>query len=481
MASQFLTCAFKLHNPSAWRRAVLDHICEEYTYAMRDLLAGCEESGIVLKDAARKANKQGEKQNKWTGDSVACVLPRSGELQVDVVSTLKEAMISNVAAMLASHYALETIGQAGFPTARDPSPEGLMEAENDLALVGEDLADYERARNNVTRRSRGDVMPVHIIRSRDVRILADTERGRFFAWFRTLPVNHPLGHKTIIDQGNLVDVNTGAPFAYAGDGAILLPLEVGVRQGEWHWQYTKFLQPILQGQASIKSAQLIRKGLAGKREYFLNVAFEFDCPKPYEPESYLGIDRGILYTVAYAVVDKRGAILLKEHQEDGLRALQIAAGKYIRGRQRRGKPVNVTHYRGKQREEVLHKLANRIIAVALECQAGIVLEDLNIQVRGKFVKSSWAKLESILIYKCTLAGVPFVCRVFAAKSSQICIWCGELVERQDRVLTCHHCGAIEHSDDAAGVNIARRAMYRKKDWEKQGGYRAFHRSFANVR
>jgi len=40
------------------------------------------------------------------------------------------------------------------------------------------------------------------------------------------------------------------------------------------------------------------------------------------------------------------------------------------------------------------------------------------------------------------------------------------------------CGYAGHSDDNAAVNIARRALYRKADWP--GGYREFHRSFANV-
>jgi len=33
---------------------------------------------------------------------------------------------------------------------------------------------------------------------------------------------------------------------------------------------------------------------------------------------------------------------------------------------------------------------------------------------------------------------------------------------------------------SAAVNIARRALYKKADWEKKGGYKAFHRSFANA-
>lgn len=478
--TQFLTCAFKLHNPSGWRRAVLDHLFNEYTLAMRDLLAWCLESREVIRGAGKHPQK-----DKWTADTLARALPSSGDLQVDISSALKEALLGNVASMLASHYsldAMENVSETGFPSSRDPSPEGLMWAEYELSLVGAGLEDYEQARNNVTRRARGSVMPVHIARSRDIRILADAKQERYFAWIKALPGGHVLGRKTLIQDDNLIDINTGEVFAYRGDSAILVPLEIGRRNGEWHWQYKNFILPVLCGEATVKAAKLIRKdSLDGKHEYFLSVSFEFACPEPYEVQNYLGIDRGILYTMAHAVVDKTGAVILKDHQEDGIRSLQLIAGKRIQDKQKKGRAVNALDYRRKQQEEMMHKLVNRVIEIAIEHQAGIIIEDLSIMVRGKFVRSAWNKLEFILAYKCRLAGVPFLGGVFAAKTSQICIHCGEIVERDNRVLTCHFCGAVEHSDDAAAVNIARRAMYRKKDWEKRGGYREFHRSFSRGR
>lgn len=473
--TQFLTCAFKLHNPSGWRRVVLDHVFTEYTLAMRDLLAWCLED----KEGIRGAGKHAERE-KWTADTVVKALPGCGDLQIQISSALKQALLGNVAAMLASYYSLDTIEglETGFPAARDPSPEGLMWAEYELALVGAGLEDYEQAKGNVTRRARGNVMPVHIVRSDDVRILADAKRERYFAWIKALPAGHALGRKTLIQDDNLIDINTGEVFAYRGTSAILVPIEIGKRNGEWHWQYRNFILPVLCGEAAIKAAKLIRKNSPdGKHEYFLSVSFEFACPEPYEVQSYLGIDRGILYTMAHAVVDKAGAIILKGHQEDGIRSLQLIAGKRIQSKQQKGRAVNALDYRRKQQEEMMHKLVNHIIKIAKEHRAGVIIEDLSIQVRGKFVRSAWSKLEFILAYKCRLTGVPFLGGVFAAKTSQICIHCGEIVERNDRVLTCRFCGAVEHSDDAAAVNIARRAMYRKKDWEKRGGYREFHRSF----
>lgn len=212
--TQFLTCSFKLHNPSAWRRAVLDHMFSEYTLAMRDLLAWCLESREAIREAGKHPSKE-----KWTADTLARALPNCGELSIDLASVLKEALLGNVAAMLASHYSLDAMEEveAGYPTARDPSPEGLMWAEYELSLVGADLADYEQSRNNVTRRARGSVMPVHIARARDVRILSDAKQERYFAWIKALPSGHALARKATIQGGNLIDIQTGEVFAYRGE------------------------------------------------------------------------------------------------------------------------------------------------------------------------------------------------------------------------------------------------------------------------
>lgn len=474
MSSQFLTCSFKLHDPNRWQRDILDFVFTEYTLAMRDLLAWTQENSDAIQQGAVSP------KGKYKADAVAKMLPSSGEVKLGIASCLREALLGDISSMLASYYALQGVMESvGYPVARDPSPEGLEWAEYELSLVGADLADYEQSKANVTRRARGSVMPINIARSRDFAILTDAEHSRFFVCLKVLPGGSSLGKK-IQTQGNLTDIQTGEVFNYSGSSAILVPLEMGIRREEWHWQYEAFILPTIQGSVAIKSAKLIRHdGTASeKAEYFINIAFEFECPPVYEHQGYLGIDRGILFTMAYAVVDKQGGVVIKGHYEDGLRALQMDAGKQIQRKQQRGRQVTIKDYRRKQQEELLHKLANRVIALAKEHGASVVIEDLNIQVRAKFVRSAWTKLEGYLRYKCVLAGVPFYGTVFAAKTSQICIHCGEIVERNDRAVTCHHCGQVEHSDDAAAVNIARRALYRKKEWEKKGGYIGFHKSFS---
>jgi len=156
--------------------------------------------------------------------------------------------------------------------------------------------------------------------------------------------------------------------------------------------------------------------------------------------------------------------------------LQQRHGKEREQLARNGKKVTRRHYKRQAYEAILHGLANELIAMALQHQAMIVVEDLNIQVKGKRVVSRFRKLDRYLEYKCALAGVPFR-HVYAAWSSMICHKCGEKMERDDRVVTCPHCGYVGHSDDNAAVNIARRALYKKKDWTN---HFEFHRSFKNI-
>lgn len=374
---------------------------------------------------------------------------------------------------------LGTDDKTGFPIGRDPSPEGYPNALENFVRVGSDLADYEASKALLLKRARGSVVPVTFSRYRDCRVLADTKTERFFVLMSLLPGKHPLNQKTAIQDRNLIDINTGEIFSYRGSQGVLFPLEVGIRNGRWHWQYERFFKPVMDGLAAIKSAKLVRKEANGAHEYFLQLSFAFEAPELYEPEAYLGIDMGILFTMAYSVIDTGGRVLLMNHEPDGYRELQRKIGMGIAAKQKAGRQVTYRDFKNKQKEEVLHILINRIVDVALKHRAGIIIEKLNVRVRGRWVKSAWKKIAVFLKEKCKRHGIPFR-EVFAYNSSRICIHCGELVERDDRVVACPACGAVEHSDSAAGVNVARRAMYRKKEWLDRGGYRAFHRSFANV-
>ena len=484
MAKAFLTCSFKLHNPSKNKCLILDHVFDAYTIGLGEILDNTKQRLPEIREQGKVTTKDGLILDRYSKISVTPFLPKSGEINYPIASNLKESMLKEVAANIASHLMLEGTDQdPGYPQARDPSPDGYPNALKNLATVGADIADENDSKRQLLRRAKGSMMPIYISRSRDLCMLYDRKGNRFFLWIKMLPAGHELCQQTIIDQSNLLDLNTGEVFNSKSKIALLLPLEIGVRNGEWHWQYTRFLKVAIAGGASIQSARLIRKETKKDFEYFINVSFGFEVPDKYIPKSYLGIDRGVFFSMAYAIVDKSGTILKMDHQADGFRHERIAAGKRVQNRQAKGKPVTVKDYRQKHLDSILHSVINDILDEAEKRQSMIVCEDLNIQIKGKFYKSAWKKMYKFLEYKCKMRGVPlWKGGIWAAYSSQICIVCGELNrgrKRDGSAFVCPECGATYHSDEGAAVNIARRALYKKKAWEKKGGYMAFHRSFAN--
>lgn len=461
----FLTCKFKLHNLSNRKRRILMHAFEQYTRAYDNLLEWSKNNLEVLRE-------NGMFRNTYNGKAIASLLPR---IKTELHSSLVDSLKSDVAGNLASYFELGE--EAGFPIART-----FLDAEIDQAAlwfsgVGANLEDYNTARNYLLRRAHIDYMPLFFsrpdgaTRNRNFSLLVNTEKPQLLAALWLLPAKHALCKPLNAKQNNLIRIDTHAIFTSNSTTAILVPLEVG-RTG---WQKYKFLDPASELQAQVKTATLLKSG----NDFYLAVAFKFEDAESYTPQAYVGIDRGILFNAAYAVVDSRGTVLDLGHYEDELRALQIKHGREREVKARNGQLVTRRDYKTRAYDNILHVLANKILDLAQIHQAQIVLEDLNIQVRGGRVKSRFKKLEHILNYKAKLLGVP-VRNVFAAYSSIICHRCGADLERDDRKVTCSECGYAGHSDDNAAVNIARRALYKKKDWEKHGGYRAFHKSVSQT-
>ena len=415
-------------------------------------------------------------------------------MEVGISSCLKDSLIQMTGRTLASFLELEKIDEAtGFPTVVNPLPTGwedsLRKAMVDLGQLGMSLQEENRVRSDLLRQSRSDVMPISYVRSRDFAILTDESHSRFFVWLKMLPQKHSLGRKSENPPGGLIHIDHGEVFSYCGDSAIILPIQIGKRGDGWNWQYHRFLLPVMEQVASIQSAYLVRNCT----DYYLHVSFAFDCPEKYEHETYLGIDRGVFFSMAYAVVKKDGTIVTMEHSDDPFREIRIRAGKRVQEKQKRGLRITRKDYKQGELDNVLHRIVNHILDVAVEHKSMLVLEDLELKTIGKFYKSAYKKMYKFLEYKAKLRGVPIFTwfnpkteerkpGVFAAYTSQICIWCGEINKGREhgKPFVCPSCGATYHSDEGAGVNIARRAMYKKRDWEKRGGYLAFHKTFANA-
>lgn len=494
METQFLTCSFSLREPTKKKKEVLDYAFDQYTNGTTSLLDIARNNLSNIEEYGQKKNKKGEPSGKWDAQSIAKMLPSSGSLYVDVAAEIKDAMCADASASLASYFELRKIDEnTGFPSAFVDKKEQRNEALNhwgldysednhDKVASWFDLESESNYKKLLIGRAKKTARPIYFSRSRSFAILMNPDDQTFYAWLPVLSGSNNFLEKPLTLDDRFINVASGLPVSQdpnvrtRSKSAILVPLEIDIDG----WQYERFILPTINKKASIKSAKLLRVNIDCKERYLLNVSFEFECEDAYEPEAYLGIDRGILFTVAYGVVTTDGRIIEKSHFDDGLRSFQLAVGKEIQRKSRKGQSVTAKDYKTKAKNEVLHTLVNYVIDLAIEHKAAIVLEDLNVQVSGSFVRSSWAKLEGYLRYKAVLAGVPIYGNVFAAKTSLICIHCGGDIIEHKRIglpVICSECGKSEHADEAAGVNIARRALYRKREWQS---YREFHRSFSQA-
>jgi len=460
--SQYLTCVFKIHNPSVHKRAVMDYALEEYTLAYQTLLDYAWEHRDHIAE-------HGMYRERYNSKAIGRLLSAK---DFKLHSSVKDSLLRDVGMNLASYFALAGEDpRTSWPTSRNFREDVMRDALDEFAQVG--IEDFEELSSDLLRKSRLSYMPVLFCRNdtnRNFTLLGNVRKRQLLALLYLLPAGHELGKPLGISSDNLYQIGTGEIFNSSSRCSILVPLEMG-RNG---WQEEKFLDPARGHMIGVKTAYLVK----GDGEYFLHVAFEFPCVAKYEPQTYLGVDRGILFSAAYALVDGEGAVLEMGHYDDELRALQIKHGQEREVKARNGQMVTRLDYKVKAYNAILHTLANLLVEKAAASRAQIVLESLHIQVKGGRVVSRFKKLQQYVEYKAKLAGVP-TREVFAAYSSMICHKCGAIMARDDRKVTCE-CGYIGHSDDNAAVNIARRALYKKADWEKKGGYKAFHRSFANV-
>lgn len=479
---QFLTSKFKEHTPSRWRRETQSDCLTAYTIAMKGLLDHALGDLATIKELGKWQivdKETGEvKGEKFTGKSIAQILPKPSSLAAPLSSSVKEALVQDVAGMLASHLSLdESESQAaGFPVCRDPYPDEYPDALAEFCTIGADLVAENEARYNLLRKVRSNTMPLPFTRSRDFALLISEDRSKFYLWMKLLPAGGLGGERrTTIREGNLINLATLEPFNYRGSSAILAPLELG-RRG---WQYEKFIRPVLAGEAKVKAGKLTKEG----DDFYIHVSFEMPEVEAYEPKAYLGVNRGIINTAGWGVIDLKGNIIATGHSGDPFFEIKQRAMKRVQGKQKRFAKITQRDYARQELDNIIHSVVNDLLNVAREHQAALVLEDWSLTNAGKFYKSAYQKVSQIIDYKARLAGVPVLKRkIWSAFASQICIHCGvqELV-REGRIVICSFCDRREHVDETNGVNIARRVLYKKEEWggskERAGNWRLFHQSF----
>lgn len=502
-----LTCFFDIRKPNRQKGAALDLVMSEYTRGAAQYLVWCQDNLDYLMQAGCATDMDGKSTGDYTKDSLVKIMPKASTINIAVSSKVRDALLSDCAAMMAGYIeSCKVNPDTSFPTAFSLVEDDRALALQEIRFLGDDLEQEQELFAALHRKPKSSVRPLYFCRSSDVRILTDETMDHWYVWINAFAGKNTFDVSSVCD-GSLIDINTAERFYYAGKAGMLLPIEVGMRNQDWHWQFTSYLLPTLARsitenepsdvdtligavneyntdlRSSIKAAKILR---TPGGSYRLVVSFEFTCPDPYAPENYLGVCRDTLWDLSFALTDPSGAVLDVVTEETGLAVLQVSTVKKVRAKQKAGKAVSFRDYKGKQNEGLLHAMANRLIKAAKQNGAMIACESSDpIMVFNKekmpVLRRQYGNLIKILLYKCKLHGVPLRTEIFGAKLSKLCAACGseaEIKRTGDGLFVACVCGSTRTLTETKAINVARRTTYRKAAWEKRGGYTAFHRAVA---
>lgn len=461
---QYLTAKFKLR-PSRRKAAILERAraaaevafwshLEEIEHAAQDVL------GIETKKDRKNAIK-------------ALCHPRL-LAKYGMCSAVTDGVSRDLVATVRSYVELKLTPE--FEKTEWPTPTVQQERRYDAGLdalaASIILEDESAARDEIYRGGQSrKYRPFVLSRGRECRLLRKTDTGAIVACLSVMRADDVKARKVHIAEG--IDAATGEVIpAKKSVGVIIVPLEMG------KWHENKFLS----GQAILRSCEISREG----DEWFMCAQFEMALPGQIETGGVLGIDRGMKVAVAGAAVDQDGRVkrLVATAGNDMARAMKRSEKRNKAYQRRKGTPRKGHKDTVKQ---ILHTLANEIVAEAKSGRYAVAVENLNgfkstvTQKRKAGArKGGWRKilkrmqlseLERILGYKLILAGLPPLMDVVAAGSSQTCTACGHRDksnrQTQER-FSCTSCGFETNADANAAGNIARRGVMQVTKQIKKG-------------
>ena len=289
------------------------------------------------------------------------------------------------------------------------------------------------------------------------------KENKYYMLVRLFGRNSKYRNTTTLDDG-FVNCKTNGEIGGKIYPGLIFPLEFG---REFHQlEYLAYGTP--------QSAKLVakRNGTDGY-DFFFHIAFEFK-PKPISATSVLGIDRGATKLGAGTLLSPDGKLIQSGIDLDGTAFSEVMKRlrAIIAEQQRKGVQKSRTFkLRGRKSDIVLGEYANRIIQIAKENRALIVLEAINQRFMAGFLtQSQFGKLKSMLDYKAERVGLPPPIEVPAAYTSQTCAVCGHK-DRANRpkkdnagrsiqdVFLCVQCGYRANADHNASEIIALRGIH----------------------
>lgn len=460
----FLTVKYKLHNPSARRRAML-------LDAMRRAHLGYDKilKAVQPELEALAAAKQPRKQDI---EAYRLLARRLRELArpLPLGNGPKQAIVTDALAQAESFVELKRADK----NTSYPKTQRLKVKETDIAAALDGIADSQTImeeneyRDMLAKLSRPGVpRPLNILKNRvsDGALLLRDEKGRLLAFINLLPGTAKRKREVKLD--GLTDTRTGEVMKGKTSGGDVFPLE----GSDWHTR--KFLE-----RGTLQSSRLIFDG----KDFYFACTFQYE-PESREPVLYLGVDRGIELLAAWSVVDETGA-RFDQGQISGakLRETQRRGEQDQKETQRRGKI-----YKSKARrhiaDEEVHKAANEIVAAAVKHNARVVMEDLKTISMGPhhsrpkgarkggwrrmLTRAQYMKLKHYVEYRLLTEGFPrrgkscFI-EIQPHYTSITCSACGHCDKgnrSSQAVFVCLKCGHKENADINAASMIACKGVH----------------------
>jgi putative transposase len=201
-------------------------------------------------------------------------------------------------------------------------------------------------------------------------------------------------------------------------------------------------------------------------KWFLIATIDIPEPEVFEPNGWIGVDRGINNLATTSDGDNHSGRRLGRYRrwqarkKAEIQAKKTRSATQLLKKRARRESRHATH--------INHKVSKTVVAVAQRTERGVALEQLQgirerVTVRRdqRARQSSWPfrQLGAFVEYKARRAGVPFI-EVDPAYTSQRCPRCGH-TERANRPtrdhFSCRRCGLAGPADHVAGVNVRDRA------------------------
>ncbi len=424
----------------------------------------CDELDAIMALPRAESRK---KLDHWVYDRVYHDPRLAGETGL-MEATVKFALYRTLHSQLKSYFALKADGyEPGFPTGRIvtegdfPALLDEFAGEGHVATVEGDYVTLAGLVSGFGRKSEYLPLDFYYYKPYKGFFIAKSASGNYFAGLYIEPGNS--GFEPAADD--LVIVGTGESVVARKKPCRLFPIAMNKR-----------LQRKLETYKPA-TARVVERG----GRFFLHVSLEVADREIPEPRAIIGVDLGKRRIAAASLLTMDGQ-WLESASVDGLHVRQIKEIEAkVRKAQARGsqyrfryKPIN---------KQIVHITANKIIELARQHSAVVVIEELSGLRRANVApgkrpsnygrrSNTYALFREAMLYKCKAAGV-LVDEVGPAYTSQTCPKCGHidaknrLVPVGDKVtrfrFRCVSCG-FEHgsSDEVAAVNIGRRYLYKKE-------------------